>query len=136
MARLRILSLILPAVIAAAPAAAIDGDGGYFVRGAGNELCASYGIARRNHRDAEFQDWLAGYESAFNRWTSDVWNIETDGSFANSLQWLDYYCSVHPADTFGVAAQNLTVYLYPSRQHAGMSASLPRGGAGGARPPR
>jgi hypothetical protein len=133
MARTMLSFLILLAA-SAAPATAIDSDGGYFVRGVGNELCATYTIARQNHHDAEFQDWLAGYESAFNRWTSDVWNIETDGNFTNSLQWLDYYCSVHPADTFGVAAQNLTIYLYPSRQRQGLSASLPQGGAGPASP--
>ncbi len=65
-----------------------------------------------------------------------MWNIETDGNFRNSLQWLDYYCSVHPADTFGAAAQNLIIFLYPSRQRQGASASLPQGGAGGARAPR
>ena len=135
MARMRLIFVFLMA-IAAAPARAIDSDGGYFVRGIGNELCASYTVARENHHDGEFQDWLAGYESAFNRWTTGVWNIETDGNFANSLQWLDYYCSVHPADTFGVAAQNLTIYLYPAREREGMSASLPQGGAGGAEPPR
>ncbi len=135
MTRTIVAVLILLAAIAA-PAHAIDSAGGYFVRGIGNELCASYSIARQSRRDAQFQDWLAGYESAFNRWTSDVWNIETDGNFANSLQWLDYYCSVHPADTFGVAAQNLTVFLYPTRQREGLSASLPQGRAGSARPPR
>lgn len=106
------------------------------MRGIGNEPCSVYESARRSHRDAEFEDWLAGYESAFNRWTSDVWDIETNGNFGNSLQWLDYYCSVHPVDSFGIAAQNLTIYLYPARQHQGASAALPQGGAGATRPPR
>jgi hypothetical protein len=112
------------------PAGAVDGSGGYFVRGIGNELCTSYAVARRSHRDSEYQEWLAGYESAFNRWTSGVWNIETGDNFANSLQWLDYYCSVHPAMTFGAAVQDLIVFLYPAREREGTSASLPQGGAG------
>jgi hypothetical protein len=136
MTRLVVLSFFLAALCAVRPAAAIDSDGSYFVRGIGNEPCSTYTAARRSRRDAEFEDWLAGYESAFNRWTSDVWNIETDGSFANSLQWLDYYCAVHPVDSFGIAAQNLTIYLYPARQHQSASASLPQGGAGATRAPR
>ncbi len=136
MTRLVMTWAILAVLCAVRPAAAIDSEGSYFVRGIGNEPCSVYTAARRTRHDAEFEDWLAGYESAFNRWTSDVWNIETDGNFVNSLQWLDYYCTVHPVDSFGIAAQNLTVYLYPSRQHEGASASLPQGGAGATQAPR
>jgi hypothetical protein len=118
------------------PAGAIDSGGGYFVRGIGNELCASYAVARESHRDSEYQEWLAGYESAFNRWTSGVWNIETGDNFANSLQWLDYYCSTHPSATFGTAAQDLIAFLYPAREREGASASLPQGGAGASAAPR
>jgi hypothetical protein len=118
------------------PAKAIDDEGAYFVRGAGNEPCAAYSIARSTHKDAEYQAWLAGYVSAFNRWTADVWDIEASGDFAASLRWTDLYCSVHPSATFSGAVENLTAFLYPTRQRSARTTTLPRGSAGSSQPPR
>ena len=129
--------LILAALLLwSLPARAIDSDGAYFVRGVGNELCAAYSIARDRHADSEYQAWLAGYVSAFNRWTADVWDIEPSGDFAASLRWTDLYCSVHPSATFGVAVENLTAFLYPTRQRNSRTAAMPRGSAGSSQPPR
>ncbi len=118
------------------PAKAIDGDGAYLVRGVGNELCAAYTIARNDHKDSEYQAWLAGYVSAFNRWTADVWDIEASNDFAASLRWTDLYCSVHPSSTFGSAVENLIVFLYPTRQRGARTATMPGGSAGSSQPPR
>src|SRR5487761_533006 len=100
MAKLLRFSSLVVLLLWSLPAKAIDGDGAVFVRGVGNELCAAYAVARNTHKDAEYQAWLAGYVSAFNRWTSDVWDIEASGDFAASLRWTDLYCSVHPSASF------------------------------------
>lgn len=118
------------------PAEAIDGDGAYLVRGVGNEQCAAYSAARNDRKDTEYQAWLAGYVSAFNRWTSGVWDIEATSDFAASLRWTDLYCSVHPSSTFGSAVENLIVFLYPTRQRGARTATLPGGSAGSSQPPR
>jgi hypothetical protein len=125
---------VLMLALAATPAWALDGDGNYFVRGAGNELCAAYLDARSTHRDNEFQAWLAGYITSFNRWTADVWRIE-DGDFPASLNWVDYYCRVHPSQTFDVAAENLIAFLYPNRLRSARAAAAPPF-AGSSTPPR
>jgi hypothetical protein len=123
-------------LVSGRPAAALDADGGFFVRGAGNERCSAYASARDRRTDAEFQAWLAGYVSAFNRWTADVWDIEASGDFDASLHWVDLYCSVHPAARFGTAVQNLIAFLYPTRQRAPYTTVLPGASAGSSLPPR
>ena len=133
----KLCALVLAALLVSRlPARALDGDGAYFVRGVGNQLCAAYSIARDRHADAEYQAWLAGYVSAFNRWTADVWDIEASGDFASSLRWTDFYCSAHPSATFGAAVENLIAYLYPARQRNSRTAAMPRGSAGSSLPPR
>lgn len=107
-------ALLLVALFAAAPAWALDTQGNYFVRGAGNQLCAAYLKARETGHDGAFANWLAGYITAFDRWTADVWRIET-GSFDLSLIWMEDYCRIHPAETFDVAASNMIAFLYPNR---------------------
>lgn len=108
--------LVSLALLAAtiAPARALDDQGNYFVRGTGNRLCAAYLDARQEGRDSQFAEWLAGYITAFDRWTADVWRIET-GDFDLSMIWIEDYCRVHPGETFDVAAQNLIAFLYPNR---------------------
>jgi hypothetical protein len=123
-------------LVASLPAAALDRDGAFFVRGAGNERCAAYLAARHDSSDAEFQAWLAGYVSAFNRWTADVWDIEASGDFDASLHWVDLYCSVHPRASFGTAVENLIAFLYPTRQRAPYTTTLPGASAGSSLPPR
>jgi hypothetical protein len=123
-------------VLWSARASAIDNDGAYFVRGVGNELCSTYTIARDNRRDVEFQAWLAGSISAFNRWTADVWDIEPSGDFTAALRWVDFYYSAHPAATFGNAIEGLMAYSYPNRLRNGRSAGVPGGFAGSSRQAR
>ncbi|MGH7091186.1 MAG: hypothetical protein ACREFQ_19990 [Stellaceae bacterium] len=108
------LAVLLLALCAAAPAWAVDTQGNYFVRGAGNQLCASYLKARQTGHAGAFADWLAGYITAFDRWTADVWRIE-NGNFDLSLIWMEDYCRDHPAETFDVAASNMIAFLYPNR---------------------
>lgn len=129
----KLLVLFLAFSAAAAPARALDSDGNYFVRGVGTELCAAYLQARAAGQDRDYQDWLAGYITAFDRWTADVWRIET-GDFNVSVVWMENYCRVHPGETFDVAAQNLIAYLYPNRIRSAHGA--PPGAAGSSLPPR
>ncbi len=124
------IAAVLILLAAALPARALDGAGNYFVRGVGNELCASYSLARDSHRDGPFAAWLAGYLSGFDRWTADVYDIEGATGFEGSLRWLDYYCHVHPQLTFSSAAASLVADLYPTRARSARTAGgVPPGSA-------
>lgn len=123
-------------IAACTPAWAIDAEGDYVTRGIGNELCAAFNSARDTHRDAEFTAWLAGYLSGFDRWTSDVYDIEGPTGFDGAMRWLDYYCHVHPQMPFSLAAEGLIAFLYPARARRAPAASVPGSGAGSSRPPQ
>jgi hypothetical protein len=120
------------------PAWAIDNEGNYLTRGVGIELCSSYNSARATHRDAEFTAWLAGYLSGFDRWTSDVFDIEGNSGFDGAMHWLDYYCQVNPRTPFSIATENLVAFLYPARTRSSSTAALPPPvpGAGSSRAPQ
>lgn len=117
------IPVVLLLAAAVRPACALDASGTYFVRGTGNELCAAYSIARNEHRDAAFVNWLAGYLTAFDRWTADVYDIEGATGFEGSLHWLDYYCHTNPQIPFATAAASLVANLYPNRTRAAHGAA-------------
>ena len=61
---------------------------------------------------------LAGYLTGFDRWTSDVYDIEGPTGFDGAMRWLDYYCQVHPQMPFTLAAEGLVAFLYPARDRS------------------
>ena len=132
------IAAIIVVLAACAPARAIDSDGDYLTRGVGIELCASFNSARATHRDVEFTAWVAGYLSSFDRWTSDVFDIEGNSGFDGAMHWLDDYCRIHPRTPFSIASENLVAFLYPTRTRSSSTAAAPppAPGAGSSRAPR
>lgn len=78
--------------------------------GSADKTCARYLQARESRDDingAEFRDWLAGYLSGVNAMSLASSNVLGNSELLDAVQWLDEWCSAHPAASYISAAEAL-----------------------------
>lgn len=98
----------------ATPAAAVDGEGLFYVRGAGSYTCARWLNAGPDER-INAEHWWAGYLTAVNRFTPDTYDELGQTSVAAMNGILTRICSDDPSQLFAIAAHRAIEELHPNR---------------------
>lgn len=110
------MRLIATALLAAAlpgPAAAMDGDGNFWVIGSGSLRCSAY-LTGDADQKLHMETWVAGYTTAMNRATSDTYNLLTI-SVDEAKSRLAQTCQANPNKLFVHAVHELLESLHPTR---------------------
>jgi hypothetical protein len=97
---------------------ALDDNGRYMVVGMGAKSCGSFIEASRNNSKTtylRFETWLTGYLSAYNRDTSQTYDIRGGSDLDGINVWLENYCRANPLETYIDAVYQLTYIMYPNR---------------------
>jgi len=63
-----------------------------------------------------YKAWIAGYISAFNTQTSDVYSILGSTDLESALLWMDKYCQENPLNDSADGMIVLTNELWPNRK--------------------
>ena len=101
--------------LVAGPAAAMDKQGNFNIRGAGTVSCATYlNATPKQKRHAE--TWWAGYLSAMNRATPKTYDIMGNVTTAAASRWLQAWCQKNPKRRFAEAVHAMLQAAYPNRQ--------------------
>jgi len=97
------------ALVPSAPADAADAQGYYKTVGIGKKTCGEFldAHARKSDDYGRFQDWLAGYVSAYNRWTPGVSSVTGSAPIASHTAWLVKFCTGSSSTFFSKAADRL-----------------------------
>ena len=92
-----------------APADAADSQGYYKTIGVGQKTCGEFLDANTKKDDdySRFQDWLAGYVSAYNRWTPGVSSVAGNTPMATHAAWLVEFCTGSSSSFFSKAVDRL-----------------------------
>jgi len=93
--------------LAAGPARAIDAEGNYAVWGIGQASCHQYSKAYAAGEVDEFKSYLAGYLTAYNAMTKDVFRATGERSAQDNLAELGKLCAGNPMDSYERAIQAL-----------------------------
>jgi len=115
MKRLSLVVLVLSFTFTATAMAA-DKDGSYSTQGA--RSCGQW-VKDRKHDGWEAtadMAWIAGYISAFNRKTPDVFSILGSTDMEGIILWMDKYCQENPLGELGKGMEFLTYELWPNRK--------------------
>lgn len=110
---MRLIGMFFVLASLAAPAAAMDGKGNFWVVGAGSLKCSDYAQGSAEQK-LTMETWTAGYTTAMNRATSDTYNllhISVDDAKAR----LQQICEGSPDKLFVHAVHELLESLYPNR---------------------
>jgi hypothetical protein len=110
---MRLIATTLVFAALAAPAAAMDGDGNFWVIGGGSMRCSAYAQGSAEQK-LTLETWTAGYATAMNRATSDTYNllvVPVDEAKAR----LQQTCEANPDKLFVHAVHELLESLYPNR---------------------
>jgi hypothetical protein len=78
--------------------------------GSADKACQLFVEAREQRETeywAEFLHWLGGYLSGVNAMSLSTDNVLGAVELSDAVQWLDTFCSAHPATPFGVAVDTL-----------------------------
>jgi hypothetical protein len=98
-------------------ALAADQDGSYFSQRP--ESCREFrrvqGSDERSPTLLYIRGWVSGYLTAYNRQTTDTYDVLGLTDFDAALRFIDGYCKAHPLDNLTAAMEALTEDLYPRR---------------------
>ncbi len=97
----------LLAGLAPGAAQAIDAEGNYAVWGVGQASCHQYSKAYAAGKVDEFKSYLAGYLTAYNAMTKDVYQATGQRSTQDNLAELGKLCAGNPMDSYERAIQAL-----------------------------
>lgn len=95
-------------------AQASDGNGHYFIVGAGSHSCKEYTAATPDQK-MYAETWMAGYISAINRTTPDTYHVAGEASVEKVNGMIAQYCTENPDTALGVAIHRVLESLYPQR---------------------
>ncbi len=107
MRRIQIAALVL--LLGAQPVQAAHKSGAYMAYSFGNHSCVDFLKAREKGQAEHYYYWLAGYLSAYNRWTKDVFSVLNDASLHAALHWIERDCREHPNDPFAGSIEHLVL---------------------------
>jgi len=105
--RARMLRACLLAGLAPSVAHAIDVEGNYAVWGVGQASCHQYSQAYASGKVDDFKSYLAGYLTAYNAMTKDVYQATGQRSMQDNLAELGKLCAGNPMDSFERGIQAL-----------------------------
>ena len=109
----QIAVLVVALVLPGRSADAAGKAGIYKVFGVGAESCGQWTTYKSKDRLMYFamSNWLEGFVSSANAysWTGDNVASETDPKGMDA--WVDTYCTTHPTNNFGTAAEALITFL-------------------------
>ena len=108
-------ALAFAIAFAGGPAAAVDKDGRFSIRGAGAMVCKDY-LNANPAQKLTAETWWAGYLTAANRFTSDTWSLLGDVTVAQMNVLLGEMCQANPDKLFGEIVNQALEKLYPTRQ--------------------
>src|SRR5215212_5678992 len=101
----------------ATSAMAADADGSYFSQRP--ESCREFrrlqGSDERTAAVTYIRGWVSGYLTAYNRQTTETYDILGLMDFDAALRFIDGYCKAHPLDNLTAAMEALTEELFPRR---------------------
>lgn len=78
------------------------------------EECRKGNCAKHNL----FLQWLGGFESAYNLYTADTYDITAGRDVDAQFVWLEDYCRKHSTNNFDDAVLHIVKELYPTRTKA------------------
>jgi len=98
------------------PAIAADKDDRYISQG--SRSCGQWVELRKEDGwdNLVVESWIAGYITAFNIQTPDVFNILGNTDIASVFLWMDKYCPENPLSSVTAGMRALTDELWPKRQ--------------------
>ena len=83
--------------------------------GFGSESCETFLLARSNHLDLPYRDWLTGSLTAVNKLTKETVDMRGTTDIGGILGLLEQYCRKHPLHSVSQAVEALVKDLYPKR---------------------
>jgi len=115
MKTLSLIVLVLSFAITT-PVIAVDKNGTFSIQGASS--CGNWVKFRKEDgwAAAGLQAWIAGYISAFNTQTPDVYSILGSTDLESALLWMDKYCQENPLKDLADGMFVLTDELWPNRK--------------------
>jgi hypothetical protein len=114
--------LLALTLFAAMPAThAADATGNYAIWGLGQTSCNQFVTAFEQSDVAGYKHFVAGYLSAINRVSTDLYRVTGDRTMSQNLAVLVEYCQQHRMDSFDQALQGL-INLAAKEQADGTSA--------------
>lgn len=110
---MRLFVLTATLAVLAAPVAAMDGKGNFWVIGAGSSKCSAYAQGSPEQKET-METWIAGYATAMNRATSNTYNLLSI-PVAEFKDRLKQKCESSPDQLFVHAVHEILESLYPTR---------------------
>src|SRR5215471_18129870 len=98
---------LLVLILMPMPVRGNDAKGNYVALGFGSEACQTFLLARSNHLDLPYRDWLTGYLTAVNKLTKETVDMRGTTDITGMLGLLDHYCRKHPLHSFSQAVEAL-----------------------------
>lgn len=109
--------LALTLCAAAAPVPAADDGGAYWSQRP--ESCREFRrVMRSDDRTPavmNIRGWIAGYLTAYNRQTSETYDILGIADFEAAVQAVENHCKANPFDNLSAAMERLTEEFHPKR---------------------
>lgn len=100
---------------AAAPAAAIDDDGRFMMKGVGARTCQD--LLQGNGVTRESLDvFLDGFVTAANIERDDTYDIVPGADWSRAIEWIVAYCGQNRGDRVAIAAYRMIENHFPRRQ--------------------
>jgi hypothetical protein len=102
-------------------AMAENAKGKYIAIGFGSTSCDKYIEARTSTTGVDYSKhlgyvaWVAGYITAVNRRTPDVYDVLEKTDMDGALLWIENWCRTNPLELFATAVGTLTNELLPSK---------------------
>jgi hypothetical protein len=109
-----VLALSVVAAFHAGPAAAVDDDGRFLIKGVGSQPCSDY-VAFAAADKLVVETWWAGYVTAYNRLSEDTYDVLNTVPPERANAWLENYCKEHKDELLALAVHNMLEYFYPRR---------------------
>jgi len=99
--------------LSAAPVAAVDLQGRYRIYGAGDVRCDKWAYGRKNKDSANAQDedWIAGYVTAYNRWVHKGRSLPPSPDPESLYVMIDKLCAENPQETLSGATESMILDL-------------------------
>ncbi len=99
----------------ALPAAAVDDDGKFLIKGVGTQPCGDY--LKFNAADKlVVETWWAGYLTAYNRLTDDTYNVLKGVAPEQANTWIADYCRDNKDKLIALAVHEMLEYYFPRRE--------------------
>jgi len=98
----------------AAPAAAIDGDGKFMMKGVGGKTCQE--LLRNDGVNYAMLDvFLDGFVSALNADRDDTYDIVPAAEWEKAMEWIVAYCGNNREHRLAIAAYRMIEHYHPRR---------------------